>query len=165
MIAYNLKRITDKGFGLFTDDRLVKNQLIFRVNLNIYRKFSPQQLKVFLSKNPEIDDNHVNHAGKETYVLEETPASYLNHSCDPNCYFNFLSETIYEVRAFREIEKGEELTHDYTASTLDQFNDNEFWKMKCNCNSKNCRKIITGDFYKMPIEWQDKFKSFLPEGY
>ena len=39
----------------------------------------------------------------------------MNHSCDPNTIVKHKSISIKDVYAFRDIKKGEELTHDYAA--------------------------------------------------
>ena len=39
-------------------------------------------------------------------------ARFINHSCDPNCYFEVVDKTIW-IRAGRDIRRGEELTYDY----------------------------------------------------
>lgn len=39
-------------------------------------------------------------------------ANYINHSCDPNCFFYMVGRSIY-VRASRPIAKGEEITIAY----------------------------------------------------
>lgn len=63
---------------------------------------------------------------------------YLNHSCNPNAGVGGN----YMFVAMRDIKKGEEITFDYAMT------DDENYKMKCNCGSKNCRKIITGKDWK-----------------
>src|SRR5712692_1463300 len=64
---------------------------------------------------------------------------YLNHSCWGNCGFNDDGDFV----AIRDIAAGEELTYDYG---LAESNPN--FRMVCNCGSKNCRKIITGNDWK-----------------
>jgi SET domain-containing protein len=40
-------------------------------------------------------------------------ARFINHSCEPNCWTVVVGRTIW-IRAARRIEKGEELTYDYS---------------------------------------------------
>jgi len=40
-------------------------------------------------------------------------ARFINHSCTPNCYFAVVDKTIW-IRASRAIQRGEELTYDYS---------------------------------------------------
>jgi len=69
---------------------------------------------------------------KGKFILQQAPARYVNHSCDPNTH---VVDECSDV-AIRDIKKGEEITSDYSAS----FEDDEC--MECNCGSSNCRKII-----------------------
>ena len=64
----------------------------------------------------------------------------FNHSCDPNTGF---SNSITLI-AIKDIDVGEELVFDYA------FNETYHDSMKCNCGSKNCRKIIK------PGDWKVK---------
>jgi hypothetical protein len=70
---------------------------------------------------------------------------------------------IKDVDALRDIKKGEELTHNYTATAVDQFAGMGFWGgEECKCGSKKCRGIMDGDFFKMPKSWQKKYYRNLP---
>lgn len=40
-------------------------------------------------------------------------ARFINHSCTPNCWFEVVDKTIW-IRASRTIQRGEELTYDYS---------------------------------------------------
>ncbi len=64
-----------------------------------------------------------------------------NHSCHPNIGFGAESIILY---AMRNIKPGEELVFDYAFCELEKP------PFKCNCGSKNCRKVIT------PNDWKDK---------
>src|SRR3989442_10481748 len=59
---------------------------------------------------------------------------FSNHSCDPN--LGVQGQIIFV--AMRDIQSGEELTHDWATT------DAEDYEMECKCNAANCRKIITG---------------------
>jgi SET domain-containing protein len=39
-------------------------------------------------------------------------ARFINHSCSPNCWIEFVDKTIW-IRASRNIRRGEELTYNY----------------------------------------------------
>jgi len=74
---------------------------------------------------------------------EELRASmiYFNHSCEPNIGVggNIL------VVAMKDILDGEELVMDYAMEWADPS-----LTLVCNCQSKNCRKTITGNDWKNP---------------
>ena len=61
------------------------------------------------------------------------PGNYLNHSCNPNAGIKGRNTIV----AMQSIKKGEEITIDYALSETFPL-----WHMKCNCKSKNCRKIV-----------------------
>ena len=64
----------------------------------------------------------------------------INHSCDPNV--GFRGSTIYV--AMRDIEAGEELSHDYAMERSDDYS------LDCRCGSALCRGKVTGEDWKLP---------------
>jgi hypothetical protein len=56
----------------------------------------------------------------------------INHSCDPNCVLFGMS-----IVTKRKIQKGEELTFDYSSNV-----DWPGFRMGCRCGSAGCRKVI-----------------------
>ncbi len=85
-------------------------------------------------------DEHKIRADDPLQIAEEgfiklNKLPYLfNHSCDPNAGINAKLELI----ALRHIEKGEEITYDYSTTVC----THSSWSMKCLCSSPACRKII-----------------------
>jgi hypothetical protein len=61
---------------------------------------------------------------------------YINHSCDPNVIFDTMN---LEVRAIRDIAKGEPFSFFYPSTEWDM--DQPF---KCHCNTKQCHGMIKG---------------------
>ena len=61
----------------------------------------------------------------------QEPERYVNHSCDANT----TAKNPCDI-AIRDIKKGEDVTGNYSEELIPNT------KMKCNCKSKNCRKII-----------------------
>lgn len=76
------------------------------------------------------------------------PANFINHSCDPNAW---LSDAITWT-ARRDIRKGEEITGDYATFTIDK------WRINCQCGENLCRKIVSGNDWKLP-ELQQRYKN------
>jgi hypothetical protein len=68
---------------------------------------------------------------------------YFNHSCDGNLGFDKNGDFI----AIGNIKNGEELTYDYGL-----VESNPKFKMTCNCKNIKCRKIITGNDWKILIK-------------
>jgi len=68
-------------------------------------------------------------------------ASYINHSCDPNCEAIITDKKIF-IHALRGIEPGAELAYDYQYERTGK-NDAELEKFYfCRCGSENCRGTI-----------------------
>ncbi len=68
-------------------------------------------------------------------------ASYINHSCDPNCEAVIEKKRIY-VYALRTIYPGEELAYDYQYERTGD-NDDELEKFYlCGCGASTCRGTI-----------------------
>jgi SET domain-containing protein len=68
-------------------------------------------------------------------------ASYINHSCDPNCEAIITGKRIF-IHALRGIYPGEELAYDYQYERTGE-NDDELEKFYiCKCGSANCRGTI-----------------------
>lgn len=72
---------------------------------------------------------------------------FTNHSCDPN----ICIEGQIVFVALRQIEAGEELTHDWATT------DDDDYEMTCNCGASNCRGIVTGQDWRRP-DLQRKYK-------
>jgi hypothetical protein len=80
----------------------------------------------------------------------EASMIYSNHSCDPN--IGVQGQVVFV--AMRDIEAGEELTHDWAMT------DDDSYEMECNCGAASCRKVITGQDWRRP-ELQEKYKGFM----
>ncbi len=158
MKNYTIKRTRNKGLGVFTLRDYKKGEHIFHVDLT---KLKRQTVKE-IDENHNVEGDHSDYVGHGKYVIDHSPASYMNHSCDPNCYVKMKTIVVKDVYAMRDIERGEELTHDYTATSVDQFEGKGFWKRECKCGSKNCRVILQGDFFKLPKKLQKKYYPNLP---
>jgi len=74
---------------------------------------------------------------------------FSNHSCDPN--IGVQGQVVFV--AMRDIEAGEELTHDWAMT------DHDDYEMECRCNSENCRRIITGQDWRKK-DLQEKYRGF-----
>ncbi|HEX8423716.1 MAG TPA: SET domain-containing protein-lysine N-methyltransferase, partial [Pyrinomonadaceae bacterium] len=63
---------------------------------------------------------------------------FSNHSCEPN--IGVRGQIVFV--AMRDIEAGEELTHDWATT------DDDTYRMECRCGAPTCRKIITGQDWR-----------------
>jgi SET domain-containing protein len=87
-------------------------------------------------------------------VLFGIPDCYMNHSCDPNAYESFERDGSYFV-ARRAIAAGEEVTCDYNINIT----GGTSWP--CHCGVSRCRGRVAGDFFLLPLEWQQEYRSML----
>lgn len=77
---------------------------------------------------------------------------YINHSCDPNCVISGLS-----IVAERDIQKGEELTFDYSTDV-----DWTGFEMACSCQTSLCRETVRA-YRFLPGELKQRYgKSVAP---
>jgi len=79
-------------------------------------------------------------------------ADYTNHSCSPNCGI----KDKLKIVAMRDIRIGEEVTIDYAMMESSDYN------FQCNCKNSNCRKLVTGDDWKIP-ELQERYKGYFSD--
>jgi hypothetical protein len=77
----------------------------------------------------------------------------VNHSCDPNAGTVFSNSGIHFV-AIRDIAPGEEITWDYSTTSLGETG----WSMKCECRTAHCRGVI-GDFTTLDLPTQKRYRS------
>ena len=114
-----------KGKGVFAASRIRRGTLLVR--------YSGRAKWIW--DIPENLWDHCVQVGYDRYVVPRRSSYgwYLNHSCDPNCFIRNGGEIV----AMRDIEKGEEITFDYSTNVgWDGF------AMKCSCGSGNCRKVV-----------------------
>jgi hypothetical protein len=76
--------------------------------------------------------------GRESATTE---LAHGNHSCDPT--LGWSDATTLVTR--RAVAAGEELTHDYAASTID-----EDLVLFCHCGAYGCRQAVEGTDWRIP---------------
>jgi uncharacterized protein len=74
---------------------------------------------------------------------------FSNHSCEPN--LGVAGQVIFV--AMRDIEAGEELTHDWAMTDDDQSS------MECHCGASTCRRTVTGQDWRRP-DLQKKYRGY-----
>ena len=74
---------------------------------------------------------------------------YTNHSCEPN--IGLQGQIVYV--AMRDIDAGEELTHDWATT------DDLSYEMACRCGSQSCRGTLTGKDWMKP-ELRERYKGW-----
>lgn len=71
--------------------------------------------------------------GRQLYA--DSPARFLNHSCDPGAGLRD-AVTLVAVRAIAE---GEEIAFDYSTCVPDPS-----WTLACRCGAPSCRGVVAG---------------------
>ena len=74
---------------------------------------------------------------------------YINHSCDPNVFFDTSS---FQLVCLKPIEAGEEFTFFYPSTEWDMIQP-----FVCQCKSANCLQLIQGASY-LSTETLDKYR-------
>jgi len=147
------KKKNNIGYGLFTSEEICKGELVIDFSNSPGKLINTKEADALFKKGfdyiLQIDENSFLAATNEQ-ELEDS--DFLNHSCNPNCG---IKDKV-KIVAMRNIEPGEEITFDYAMSESSKY------KMKCSCQSPNCRKIITGEDWKIK-ELQKKYKGFFSE--
>ena len=75
---------------------------------------------------------------------------FSNHSCDPN--IGVRGQIVFV--AMRDIESGEELTHDWATT------DDDDYRIECNCGAADCRKVLTGQDWRRK-DLQEKYWGYI----
>jgi SET domain-containing protein len=141
---YVVRRSLIHGRGVFAARRIRKGTRILEYrgeridNDEADRRYDDNRMKrhhtflFTLDKNTVIDGAVATGGGD---------ASFINHSCDPNCEAIITGRKIF-IHARRTIEPGEELAYDYQYERTGE-NDEELEKFYvCKCGAPNCRGTI-----------------------
>ncbi|MCB9450464.1 MAG: SET domain-containing protein-lysine N-methyltransferase [Anaerolineaceae bacterium] len=141
--------LPEKGFsGLFAVEPVATDEL-----LAIYMGDLIDGAR--LAELPPAAQVHILQIEEDHYIapLQEEPAHFVNHSCNPNAWFHGQVTVI----ARRDIAPGEEICFDYAmcdGSPYDEFT--------CLCGTPDCRGRISGDDWKRPELWERYAGHFSP---
>jgi len=145
-------KISNKG--IFAKEKIRKNEIIAIKSGYILSKEEFDKLdRVCKQYCLQIEDNFF--LGPKDKEEIQINGIFINHSCDPNV--GFQGQITYV--AMRDIESGEELTHDYAMCFSDM---NHFAELNCNCGSSGCRKKIKSSDYQSK-ELQERYGNYFSE--
>lgn len=144
------------GKGVFAKKKIEKEESLFIFGGYVMSLKDVQKLpKSFRDEGLTISDDFALTIKKSDEV---EAGSFVNHSCNPNAGYR---GQIFLV-AMRDIKMNEEITFDY-AMVL---SDKEKYSMKCSCESRNCRGIVTSSDWKNRIlqkKYEGYFQYYLQE--
>ncbi|KKW09508.1 MAG: hypothetical protein UY44_C0001G0073 [Candidatus Kaiserbacteria bacterium GW2011_GWA2_49_19] len=145
-----VRKSLTQGKGVFTLRDFKKDEIVYTVSRGKFVK------KNEVKNLSEYEQEHLDRVDLDTYELMQEPACFVNHSCEPNVIEELLQDRILG-RAYRDINKGEEIGVDYRIRAFDD------WKMECKCGSKTCSGMVEGNFFSLPPDLQKKYLPFAPK--
>jgi len=144
-----VKESSIHGRGLFAIEPILKGEIVCIKGGHIFNRETLD--RVALSLGPaEIQIAENLFIGPLSEVEREGSMIFSNHSCEPN--IGVKGQIVFV--AMRDIDPGEELTHDWATT------DDDNYEMECKCGTPSCRKIITGQDWRRK-DLQQKYAGYL----
>ena len=120
---------------------------------------------------PVLDSphSHTVQVDKNKHVVPEGPMNVFNHSCQPNAKWVYehhkaaypgldaSHDVFWYMVAVRDIEKGEDVTFDYTTSEYDMAQS-----FQCKCGTEMCLGEIKGFKYLSPQQQRERRNDLSP---
>lgn len=136
------------GLGVFARKAISKGELVamkggFIFDGDQWRKLEPRLGPA------EIQIAESLFIGPATKQQRDGAMIYTNHSCEPNIAVQGQIAFV----AMRDIDPGEELTHDWATT------DDVEYEMTCQCNTPSCRGTITGKDWQRK-DLQDRYRGW-----
>jgi SET domain-containing protein len=136
------------GCGLFAREPMTKGEIICVKGGYIFTRQTLHSMPEWY-KAAEIQVAADLFIGPLTEDEREGSMIFSNHSCEPN--IGVQGQIVFV--AMRDIESGEELTHDWATT------DDDDYQVACNCGTANCRKILTGQDWQRR-DLQEKYAGY-----
>jgi hypothetical protein len=141
------------GKGIFANEKIRKDDIILQFDdSRIVDEENPLK--------PELgeQEHHCDYLAGGKVVLLKSPERYINHSCTPNAYIKWIEGKRY-LLARRNLKQGEEIYVDYCIDCSGGVD------LTCNCSSKDCRKEVYTDFFRLPLGKQIEYFEYLSQWY
>ena len=138
-----------QGKGLFAGEPIQKGEIVCIKGGHIFDRQMLQEVSGSLGP-AEIQIAEEFFIGPLSDAEREGSMIFSNHSCDPN--IGVQGQIVFV--AMRNIQAGEELTHDWATT------DDDTYQMACNCGTENCRKVITGQDWRRK-DLQEKYRGYM----
>jgi len=133
------------GRGLFAIEPIAKGEIVCIKGGHIFNRDTLQQVQQSLGP-AEIQIAEDLFIGPLSEQEREGSMIFSNHACEPN--IGVRGQIVFV--ALRDIEAGEELTHDWATT------DDDTYELECKCGAPTCRKIITGQDWRRK-DLQEKY--------
>jgi SET domain-containing protein len=138
-----------QGRGLFAVEQIQKGEIVCIKGGYIFDRQTLPKVSEALGP-AEIQIAEDLFIGPRCEEEREGSMIFSNHSCDPN--IGVKGQIVFV--ALREIEAGEELTHDWATT------DDDTYEMECNCGSESCRRVICGQDWRRK-DLQEKYEGYM----
>jgi SET domain-containing protein len=144
-----VKESSIHGKGLFAVEAIARGELVCVKGGHIFDRQTLNSMPDWF-RAAEIQIAEDLFIGPVNEDEREGSMIFSNHSCEPN--IGVRGQVVFV--AMRDIEAGEELTHDWATT------DDDDYQMKCDCRATNCRKIVTGkDWQRMDL--QERYSGYM----
>ncbi|HSF31130.1 MAG TPA: SET domain-containing protein-lysine N-methyltransferase [Candidatus Tectomicrobia bacterium] len=137
------------GRGLFAREPIPKGEIVAIKGGYIFDAAILREVEPFLGP-AQITIADGLFIGPLVKTEREGGMIFSNHSCDPN--IGVQGQIVFV--AMRDIQAGEELTHDWATT------DDDSYEMPCHCGAQHCRGIITGQDWRRQ-DLQQKYQGYI----
>jgi hypothetical protein len=134
-----------QGRGLFAVEPFARGEVVCVKGGHVFDRRKLEELAPRLGP-AEIQIGEDLFIGPVEDAEREGSMIFSNHSCDPN--IGVLGQIVFV--ALRDIEAGEELTHDWATT------DDDAYELECRCGAPDCRGLVTGQDWRRP-DLQQKY--------
>jgi SET domain-containing protein len=138
-----------QGRGLFATEPIEKGEIVCIKGGYVFNRRMLQEVTKTLGP-AEIQIAEDLFIGPLSEKEREGSMIFSNHSCEPN--IGVQGQIVFV--ALRDIQAGEELTHDWATT------DDDTYEMECKCGAATCRKVITGQDWRRK-DLQQKYAGYL----
>ncbi len=135
--------------GLFSTRLIRKGELVWELDEPTY---SWKEIERWDEDRRRDFDRYGFQCGIDRYSSPEGISREMNHSCEPNTWWEDSDSLV----AQRDIFPDEEITYDYSTCDIDLL-----LEMECHCGSPRCRGKITNLDY-LNLKWQEQYGLNLP---
>lgn len=138
-----------QGRGLFAFEAFARDEIVAVKGGHIFDRSTLRKVEPALGP-AEIQIGEDLFIGPLVADEREGSMIFSNHSCEPN--IGVRGQIVFV--AMRDIEAGEELTHDWATT------DDDNYQMECRCGAPSCRKIVTGQDWRRK-DLQEKYGRYM----
>jgi SET domain-containing protein len=137
------------GRGLFAAERIAAGEVVCVKGGYVFDRRALEAMPAWY-RAAEIQVAEDLFIGPAAEGEREGSMLFTNHSCEPN--MGVRGQIVFV--AMRDVEAGEELTHDWAMT------DDDDYRLECRCGAPACRRVLTGQDWRRP-ELQEKYRGYV----